>query len=534
MRERREDWAKAEPLYELLVRKTEDGPVRASLYQRQARCARQLGKLDQAATALAAAAALDRPSLPLARELADLQVEREAWAEARTEYERAKSLIERGHAGRDPRFAVRAARALRAQDAGRRRRGSLLRGGARARAGKAGDARGLGRAAHRARGVAGGGRAQAQAARAGQRRRGARAPARGHRRSAAGEAERLDGRDRGVPGGSGARAGPEAGPVQDARLPHAARNSGPRPSRPCRDWRSSPTSPPSGPSSTTRWPPSTATSSRTRARRSSNSARCSTTSRCTPRPSTPSRSCSAEAKEWKDLERAYRKQIKRLPHDAPGEVKLRLWDGLADVALKQHDKESAMLTMEVAVKFDRDNLARQERLARMYFDMGPAQGRQGHRAAPVPASAQARPSGFVQGAGRAVLPGRRPRQDVVRGGRHDLPRQGRPAAARALRELPADPDPGRARQADRRAVAQGGSPRRESLPRCAVRPAFARARHDHGAAAGRRWASTGTRGSTSAPTPGPTPRPCATWPTPSSRRCPRCSSRRTRRERSTW
>jgi hypothetical protein len=53
-------------------------------------------------------------------------------------------------------------------------------------------------------------------------------------------------------------------------------------------------------------------------------------------------------------------------------MKLRLWDALADVALKQHDKESAALTMEVAVSFDRDNFARQERLAKMYFSMGPS------------------------------------------------------------------------------------------------------------------------------------------------------------------
>jgi golgin subfamily B member 1 len=79
----------------------------------------------------------------------------------------------------------------------------------------------------------------------------------------------------------------------------------------------------------------------------------------------------SEAKELKELERAYRKQIKRLPQDAPAEMKLRLWDALADVAIKQHDKESAALTMEVAVSFDRDNMARQERLAQMYFDLGP-------------------------------------------------------------------------------------------------------------------------------------------------------------------
>jgi len=80
----------------------------------------------------------------------------------------------------------------------------------------------------------------------------------------------------------------------------------------------------------------------------------------------------SDSNELKELERAYRKQIKRLPQEAPIESKLRLWDGLANVALRQHDKASAALTMEVAVSFDRDNLARQEQLAKMYFDMGPA------------------------------------------------------------------------------------------------------------------------------------------------------------------
>lgn len=79
-----------------------------------------------------------------------------------------------------------------------------------------------------------------------------------------------------------------------------------------------------------------------------------------------------EDKDLKELERAYRKQIKRLPTDAPHDMKLRLWDSLADVALRMHDKESAALTMEVAVSMDRDNFARQERLAKMYFDLGPS------------------------------------------------------------------------------------------------------------------------------------------------------------------
>ncbi len=79
-----------------------------------------------------------------------------------------------------------------------------------------------------------------------------------------------------------------------------------------------------------------------------------------------------ENKDLKELERAYRKQIKRLPAEASVDAKLRLWDGLAEVALKQRDKESAALTMEVALSLDRANMARQEQLAKLYFDMGPS------------------------------------------------------------------------------------------------------------------------------------------------------------------
>ena len=79
-----------------------------------------------------------------------------------------------------------------------------------------------------------------------------------------------------------------------------------------------------------------------------------------------------DAKDWKDLERAYRKQIKRLPQDGAVEMKLRLWDALTEVALKQHDREGAALTMEEAAALDRDNIARQERLANLYFSLGPS------------------------------------------------------------------------------------------------------------------------------------------------------------------
>jgi tetratricopeptide (TPR) repeat protein len=79
-----------------------------------------------------------------------------------------------------------------------------------------------------------------------------------------------------------------------------------------------------------------------------------------------------DAKEWRALERAYREQIQRLPGDAPAETKLRLLDALADLALRLRDKDGAALTLEEAVSLDRGNLARQERLANLYFSMGPS------------------------------------------------------------------------------------------------------------------------------------------------------------------
>ncbi len=81
----------------------------------------------------------------------------------------------------------------------------------------------------------------------------------------------------------------------------------------------------------------------------------------------------SESHSWKELARAYRRQLKRLPAEAPVELKLRLWDALAAVALKHlKNRESAMLALEVAASLDRDNFARQEQLAQMYHEAGPS------------------------------------------------------------------------------------------------------------------------------------------------------------------
>ena len=81
----------------------------------------------------------------------------------------------------------------------------------------------------------------------------------------------------------------------------------------------------------------------------------------------------SEGRQWKDLARAYRRQLKRMPAEAPLELKLRLWDALAAVAIKYlKNRESAVLALEVAASLDRDNFVRQEQLAQMYHESGPS------------------------------------------------------------------------------------------------------------------------------------------------------------------
>jgi tetratricopeptide (TPR) repeat protein len=372
LHEKREDWAGAEPLLDLLLRKTEDGPAKCELYQRQARCARKLGKFDKAVSALAAATAVDIQSHALARDLADLHFERESWAEARTEYERAKSLlgVEAEDATLVSLYERLALCALKTEDQG---------------------------AAVRAY-------EEALALEPGKR---ATLDALVELRTARGEWKEVVALDRkllplATSDGERARIIEDIGDLlqekqndwtgaMDAYLQVLALE----PERrqvlyKTLDFYTS----------EKQWPKAVATLQKLADLEGEPAGRAklnyavaaihrdemkNTTkaveqfakvlddSPLYPKAFEAIEKLLGEAKEWKELERALRKQIKRLPQDAPPELKLRLWDGLADVALKQHDKESAMLTMEVAVKFDRDNLARQERLAKMYFDMGPSQ-----------------------------------------------------------------------------------------------------------------------------------------------------------------
>ena len=371
LREKREDWVGAEPLLDLLLRKTEDGTAKCELYQRQARCARKLGKFDKAAAALAAATALDKGSYALARDLADLHFEREAWAEARTEYERAKSLlgVEVENATLVSLYERLALCALKTED-----QGAAVR------------------AYEEALAVEPGKRATLDAL--------------VELRTARGEWKEVVGLKRkllplATSDGERARILEDVGDLLQEKqsdwtgaLEAYLQVLALEPERrqvlyKTLDYYTR----------EKQWPKAVAALQRLADLESEPAGRAKLNyavaaiyrdemkdtakaveqfakvlddSPLYPKAFDAIEKLLGEAKEWKELERALRKQIKRLPQDAPPESKLRLWDGLADVALKQHDRESAMLTMEVAIKFDRDNMSRQERLAKMYFDMGPS------------------------------------------------------------------------------------------------------------------------------------------------------------------
>ena len=373
LREKREDWAGAEPLLDLLLRKTDDGnkAVKLDLYQRSSRSTRKLGKVDKAAAALAEATNLDNVSPVLARELADLHFEREAWADARTEFERTRVLL--GDAAPPAERAalweklavcsthiddldgalrsyeealalepenrttiekvieLRTAREDWKELLALKRRlvplvttdddkaktyeqvGDILQE-------KFGDWAGA--------------------------------------IEAYGQALAIQ---------------PERRPVLYKSLDYYTLE---------KLWSSAIVtlqklaSLENEPSARAKLNYAVAAIYRDEVKDNAKAvelfAKVLDDTPLYPKAFEAIEKLLTEAKDLKELERAYRKQIKRLPQDAPTEMKLHLWDALADVALKQHDKESAALTMEVAISFDRDNLARQERLAKLYFDMGPA------------------------------------------------------------------------------------------------------------------------------------------------------------------
>ncbi|MBN2573686.1 MAG: hypothetical protein JXP73_03910 [Deltaproteobacteria bacterium] len=371
LREKREEWPDAEPLLDLLLRKTEDDTAKRELLQRQARCARRQDKLDKAAGALAAAAALDKESFALARELGDLHYEREAWAEARAEYERAKSLlpVEIDNQTLVSLYEKLAICAQRTDD-------------------------------------------QATALRC-------------YEEALALEPAKRDLLEALIGLRTTREDWPKAVALKRKLLPMAASDEeratilediGDVLHEKQSDWKGAMdayrqvlvllperrqvlyktldyyTAEKAWSSALSALEKLVELEGEASDRAKLNYAMAAIyrdelgdTGKAVERfakvlddsPQYPKafeaiEKLLGDAKQWKELERALRKQIKRLPQDAPAEAKLRLWDALADVALKQHDRESAALTTEVAVSLDRNNLARQERLAQMYFDMGPS------------------------------------------------------------------------------------------------------------------------------------------------------------------
>ena len=79
-----------------------------------------------------------------------------------------------------------------------------------------------------------------------------------------------------------------------------------------------------------------------------------------------------EATSWKELARNYRKMIKRLPAQGFVELRLRLWNSLAEVSLRRlDDREMATTAFEVASSLEPENLHRHEMLADLYVQAGP-------------------------------------------------------------------------------------------------------------------------------------------------------------------
>ena len=373
LREKREDWAAAEPLLDLLLRKTDDGNKsgKSDLYQRLARCARKQDKFDKAAAALAGATKLDSESPALARKLADLYFEREAWAEARAEFERTRVLLgdRVPPAERAVLWQKMAVCSIQTDDVDGALRGYeealALEPENRTALGKVIDLRTV--------------REDWKELLALKRRLLQLVTADDDKARTLEEVGDILQEKFGDWAGA-MEAYLEALAIQPERRQvlyktldyHTLEKQWPS----AIDTLQKLASLESEPFARAKLNYAVAAIYRDEMKDTAKSvelfAKVLDDNPLYPKAFEAIEKLLTEAKELKELERAYRKQIKRLPQDAPAEMKLRLWDALADVALKQHDKESAALTMEVAVSFDRDNMARQERLAKMYFDLGPS------------------------------------------------------------------------------------------------------------------------------------------------------------------
>lgn len=78
-----------------------------------------------------------------------------------------------------------------------------------------------------------------------------------------------------------------------------------------------------------------------------------------------------DKKDWKNLARAYRKQLKRMGEDADDAAMLELWTKLGDTYMDHlGDHEAAIQAYQVACDLAPDDVARHEQLADLYIEAG--------------------------------------------------------------------------------------------------------------------------------------------------------------------
>jgi hypothetical protein len=74
-----------------------------------------------------------------------------------------------------------------------------------------------------------------------------------------------------------------------------------------------------------------------------------------------------KAKDWKALERSYRKMLKRLPQEGFEQLKVTLWNNLAEIYRSRlRDYKAAAAALEVAAKLDPGNIARHVMMAELF------------------------------------------------------------------------------------------------------------------------------------------------------------------------
>ncbi|TPV92869.1 MAG: tetratricopeptide repeat protein [Myxococcales bacterium FL481] len=77
-----------------------------------------------------------------------------------------------------------------------------------------------------------------------------------------------------------------------------------------------------------------------------------------------------KTRDWKTLERAYRKMLKRLPQDGEQQLKLTLWSNLGEVYRSRlRDYKSAAAAFEVALQYNPDDTQKRVILAELYEQM---------------------------------------------------------------------------------------------------------------------------------------------------------------------